>query len=70
MARGSVLDPFSFYAETNLMSNLTKKDQEFIIFQDPQLINKICNHVSNGGSAIDLAEMLYIRYSDLMQFVS
>lgn len=52
------------------MSNLTKKDHEFIIFQDPQLINKICNHVSNGGSTIDLAEMMYIRYSDLMRFIN
>ena len=70
MAAGSVLDPVSFSADTHLMSNITKKDHEFTIFQDPQLINKICNHVSNGGSAIDLAEILYVRYSDLMRFIN
>ena len=70
MVAGSVLDPVSFSADTHLMSNLTRKDHEFTIFQDPQLINKVCNHVSNGGSAIELAEMLYVRYSDLMQFIN
>ena len=52
------------------MSNLTKFEQEYIIFQDPQLINKICSHVSNGGSAIDLSEMMQVRYSDLMRFIN
>jgi len=48
---------------------LTLYERETKFFQDPELIQKICRHVSSGGSVIDLAETQQIRYCDIMRFI-
>lgn len=40
-----------------------------MIFNDPELIDKICKHVASGGSAIHLAEIWEINYGALMNWV-
>lgn len=39
------------------------------VLTDPDLMNKVVNHITMGGSLIDLAEVLQIRYSDLIKFI-
>jgi Terminase small subunit len=47
----------------------TKKEIEFKIWNDPDLMLKIANHVVSGGSVIDLADTLNLRYCDIMQYI-
>jgi len=47
--------------------SLYEKETEF--FQNPNLLEKICKHVSSGGSLIDMAEMSSVRYCDIMQWI-
>lgn len=51
------------------MSNLSQIDREYLIFSDPDLLNKITRHVANGGSLIGLADVWQVKYSDLRSWV-
>jgi hypothetical protein len=51
------------------MAELTQIDKEYIFFSDPELINKICRHVANGGSVIDIAALSKIQYCDIMRWI-
>jgi hypothetical protein len=52
------------------MSDMITFEQRLLmIWTDPRLMEKLINHVTNGGSAIDFADLLSIRYSDLMRYV-
>lgn len=39
------------------------------VFTDPDLMNKVVNHITMGGSLIDLADALQVRYSDLIKHI-
>ena len=41
---------------------MSLKDREYNFFSDGEAIQKVCAHVSMGGSLIDLAETLGINY--------
>ena len=48
---------------------VSQKDYEFQIFNDPYLMDKVCNHIAMGGSAIDIAETLRINYATLITWI-
>lgn len=48
---------------------VSQKDYEYQIFNDPNLIDKICNHVAMGGSVIDIAQTLRINYATLITWI-
>lgn len=39
------------------------------IFSDPNLLDTICSHVANGGTAIELAEIWDIRWGDIANWL-
>lgn len=39
------------------------------ILTDPELMQRVTNHVMMGGSLIDLADLLQIRYCDLIRWI-
>jgi hypothetical protein len=45
------------------------KDRWLSILADPELMQTICAHVSNGGSLIDLAEMWQVPYGWMMNWI-
>lgn len=51
------------------MANPTQQEKEYLFFSNPQTITLICRHVAQGGSLIDLADMVDIRYCDIMQWI-
>lgn len=48
---------------------VSQKDYEFQIFNDPYLMDKVCNHIAMGGSVIDIAETLRINYATMMNWI-
>lgn len=50
-------------------ANLSPADKEYIFFSDPGLLDKICDHVSNGGTVIDMAKVSNIQYSKIMKWI-
>lgn len=49
--------------------SLTLLERETLVFQDPELMTKICRHVSSGGTVIKLCELWQIYFADLMRFI-
>lgn len=47
----------------------TVEQQTLLLWTDPRLMDRLVAHVSNGGSAIEFADMMGVRYSDLMRYV-
>lgn len=45
------------------------QQRQFEFFSDPERMDKICSHVANGGSLIDLAEMFQINYSEIIAWI-
>jgi hypothetical protein len=48
---------------------MSLKDREYNFFSDGEAIQKVCAHVSMGGSLIDLAETLGINYAGLLKWI-
>lgn len=48
---------------------MSEEDRLYGIFTDPDLMAKITAHVTNGGSLIDMASLLRVRYSDFMRYI-
>lgn len=48
---------------------MTQQEKEFLFFSDPNCMVNICRHVANGGSLTGLAELVEIRYCDIMQYI-
>lgn len=44
-------------------------DRDLKIYQDPDLLSKICKHVASGGSAITLAELWGVNFGELMGWI-
>ncbi len=40
-----------------------------LLLSDPDIFQKICAHVSNGGSALDLCALWEVQYWDLMNYL-
>ncbi len=51
------------------MSEMSQNDREYLFFSNPETVNKICSHVANGGSVIDIATLSQIRYADIMKWI-
>lgn len=50
--------------------NPSLKERFDAITQQHDALENICNHVANGGSLIDLAELWNVRYSDVYSWLS
>ena len=48
---------------------MSLKEREYNFFSDSDAIQKVCAHVSMGGSLIDLAETLGINYAGLLKWI-
>jgi hypothetical protein len=48
---------------------LSLYDKETEFFQNPELLTKICRHVANGGSLLDMADMSGVQYCDVMRWI-
>lgn len=48
---------------------LTKLEKDIKIYQDPDLIHKVCKHVASGGTVITLADLYEVPYGELMTWI-
>jgi hypothetical protein len=48
---------------------LSPLERDIKIFQNPDLLDNICAHVSSGGSVITLAELWQVNYGVLMNWI-
>lgn len=53
----------------NQTRSLTLLERETLVFQDPELMTKICRHVSSGGTVIQLCDLWKIHFADVMRFI-
>lgn len=50
--------------------NMKNRDHRTIaVTHDPEMMDIVINHVSNGGSLIDLCKTWQVRYSDVMRAI-
>lgn len=47
-----------------------RKERTGRLLADPEVLEIICGHISNGGTAIDLAQTWDIRYSDIVNWIN
>jgi len=55
--------------DDNNIRSLTLLERETLVFQDPELMTKICRHVSSGGTVIQLCDLWKIHFADVMRFI-
>jgi hypothetical protein len=48
---------------------MTQIEREYDFFSDPDMINKICLFISEGGSLIDIAALHRIRYTTIKKWI-
>lgn len=48
---------------------LTKLEKDMRLYEDPELLSKICKHVSSGGSVISLADLWQVSFGELMGWI-
>lgn len=48
---------------------ITKLEKDLKLYQDPELLSKICKHVASGGTVITLADLYQVPYGELMGWI-